>query len=497
MTGSSITVNAYGLADNVGPHGRVIDAEDRLPQHSWAAEPEKRDSLPHELRESQSEPCGSNPSQQTKALPALPTKPAARSESQVEPTLGRDYDAEPKFHVLDQMVVDEWPMHFESAARPRPRIECSGYDEQGFPRVLRSNPNLRKSYEEAELHCNANPLIDHAAPSAYLEYGRLRSSASGQKGSVTRREPPQWTSKAYTRPIQARRSDFEPYHKLPQLSMRSSHGLRTTTSKRQKSKERILETARGAKTLPFIEESYRISTGCIQETEDLSSMFAAYEAETQSTPLGELTDNRRTKRSSQIETGTHTVVDATPVHVRKVPPPRVMTVKAAKNGEVLVRSLSKALPLGHTTRAGRISPAPVQPVKQPFGWPRRIDESFTDPAEEHSKRFRKKRKVSNLRRKALKQERESKRLSGQRAEDAIAAAAVKNDNLVDIEPPRPLSITLLDLQSQPPSSAQPPSPVDLLDSPIRENVRKSVLAPASKVQCFIQIWEAKCKEDST
>ena len=159
-------------------------------------------------------------------------------------------------------------------------------------------------------------------------------------------------------------------------------------------------------------------------------------------------------------------------------PARAVSVKQVKTGEVLVRSLSRPLPPGHTTRS--------HSVKQRFGWQRHSDRDYADPAEAHCRKFKEKRKEGTLRRMALELE--------QKANRVAHAASLKEERLIDV-PGRRVSINLLDLQPEPapePSRTSTPTLVDLLDSPILEVVGQPVLA-LMNVQSRIQMWEALSK----
>ena len=241
-----------------------------------------------------------------------------------------------------------------------PQTAQSGYDDE-FPLVLRPNtagmriPNPRKVASEADLHVSTDTVVGHKPARGYLGTGRPRSLMPGEKGSLKAlkgsQRPP------YLRPIEERPSDFKPYF----------HG-------------------------------FRIPSAFIQPSEQLSSILAPYETEAQTRSLKENTNSQDSKDGPA--TG---LAASTAEPDRKPEIAKTMSVRKVTSSEILVRSFSKALPLGyntHTTEAVASPAFPTNPAKKPFDWQRWIDDHWEDPAEAHSRRYRERRKETYVRREA-------------------------------------------------------------------------------------------------
>jgi hypothetical protein len=365
--------------------------------------------------------------------------------------------------------------------RPQTPYESDGLDfaRAVLPKLAgKQSTHSLKSQSHVDLHISTD-IVEVPYPPGEAVNGRPRKLSVGQKSKVAPAMPPTWTEKAYLNPATRNtKSGYMPYPSRPRTSASDAQ----VSERKKEALRRSLSTIESVATTNTRTKTYRISAGFMLETDDLAQAIAAVSPILASPTMETEVGTGQHAEHASLDRPEEQSISTAPTSDLIA---RKLTVTSVKAKRVEVRGLSKALPLGQ-------SPPRPRPSKQPFDWPRRIDSDYVDPAIEHSRRYRQKRKQTRT--KSINQEQPSPSPVHQDKEAATALAMpVRKPTLIDLTPSRPGSAGLFSLLDLEPDTGrvaelQTEAGVDLLDSPIREDVRKSVLAPVHVTE-RVKMWE--------
>ena len=248
----------------------------------------------------------------------------------------------------------------------------------------------------------------------------------------------------------------------------------------------------GSKSLSDVSEDFRISSGFLNMGEKLDHVLTAFDEAIMALPLAEPgnPDPKAPVAESEVE-----IIPVRTLTIKKVKSGDVSlrSVSRPKSTDVTLRSLNKALPPGQTNKASATvatSQVHAAPAKlEPWSWQRHSDAEYTDPAVDHSRRFRQKRKESNLRRKALEQEAEANRVEEEQLRIA-ADCAFEKDYLAEAKPEstKQASGSLINLESPPLAEYDTkPQLIDLLEEPLRKT---SGASHSANFADLLDLWQA-------